>query len=107
MHRITQKFGRLHKLRYIVSFRVTDVGEANEPGYQGLALPVISPVIGLGYFGIGQDVIRNRTIVKMGTIGKTLVFVLFTSGRLNSVVTILTAGAGAVDLVTTTLFAEY
>jgi len=61
-------------------------------------------VYGLGYFWIGRDVIRNRAIVKMGIIGKMLVFVLLTSGWLNGVVTILTAGAGAVDLVFTVLF---
>lgn len=59
---------------------------------------------GLGYYWIGQDVHKNRAIIKMGIFGKTLVFILLTSGWLSGVVTILTAGAGAVDLVFTILF---
>jgi hypothetical protein len=56
-------------------------------------------VYGLGYFWIGQDVIRNTAIGKMGIIGKALVFVLLTPGWLNGIVTIPTAGAGTADLV--------
>lgn len=63
-------------------------------------------VYGLGYYGIGQDVLRNRAIIKMGTIAKTLVFVLLIAGWSNVVITILTAGAGVVDLIFAILFAN-
>ena len=61
---------------------------------------------GLGYYWTGQDVRMNRNIIKMGIIGKMLVFILLTGGWLNGVVTILAAGAGAVDLVFTILFIQ-
>ena len=48
----------------------------------------------------------NRNIIKMGIIGKALVFILLTGGWLKGVVTILAAGAGAVDLVFTILFIQ-
>ena len=63
-------------------------------------------VFGVGYYWIGQDVHMNRNIIKMGIIGKTLVFILLTGGWLKGVVTILAAGAGAVDLVFTILFIQ-
>ena len=42
----------------------------------------------------------------MGIFGKSLVFILLIGGWLNGVVTILTAGAGAVDLVFAGLFIQ-
>ena len=61
-------------------------------------------VYGLGYYWVGQDVPRNRNIIKMGIWGKTLVFILLTIAWLTDVMTILTAGAGAVDMVFAVLF---
>jgi hypothetical protein len=59
---------------------------------------------GLGYYWTGQDVAMNRDIIKMGIIGKLLVFILATGGWLTGVITILTAGAGTVDLLFAILF---
>ena len=59
---------------------------------------------GLGYYWIGNDPVRNRDIIKMGIFGKILVFILLTGGWIKGVITILLAGAGAVDLVFAILF---
>ena len=61
-------------------------------------------VYGLGYYWIGNDARRNRDIIRMGIIGKALVFVMLTGGWLQGVITVLTAGAGIVDLVFAVLF---
>jgi hypothetical protein len=59
---------------------------------------------GLGYYRVGNDPVRNRDIIKMGIFGKILVFTLLTGGWIKGVITILLAGAGAVDLVFAILF---
>lgn len=61
-------------------------------------------VFGLGYYWAGQDVLTNRNIIKMGILGKLLVFVLVTYAWLTGVLTTVAAGAGAVDLVFAILF---
>ena len=59
---------------------------------------------GMGYYWIGNDPVRNRDIIKMGIFGKILVFILLTGGWIKGVITILLAGAEAVDLVFAILF---
>ena len=63
-------------------------------------------VFGLGYYWVAQDVRRNRNIIKMGILGKTLVFVLIIPAWLSGEVTALTAAAATVDLVFTILFID-
>lgn len=59
---------------------------------------------GIGYYWVGQDVHKNRDIIKMGVFGKTMVVILFTKGWLAGAITILALGAGIVDLIFTLFF---
>lgn len=61
-------------------------------------------VYGLGYYWIGNDPVKNRDIIKMGILGKILVFILLTGGWLKGTITIFTTGAGVADLVFAILF---
>ena len=55
---------------------------------------------------VASDVRRNRNIIKMGILGKTLVFVLIIPAWLRGEVTALSAAAAMVDLVFTVLFVD-
>jgi hypothetical protein len=61
-------------------------------------------IFGIGYFWISQDIRRNRNIIKMGIIGKTMVFVMFLVYLYKAEITLLLFLAGCVDLVFTILF---
>ena len=63
-------------------------------------------VFGIGYYWVASDVQKNRNIIKMGVLGKTLVFVLIIPAWLRGEVTVLTAAAAMVDLVFTFLFVD-
>ena len=63
-------------------------------------------VFGIGYYWVASDVRRNRNIIKMGILAKTLVFVLVIPAWLRGEVTALGASAAMVDLVFTILFAD-
>ncbi|MBW2162060.1 MAG: hypothetical protein JRH14_19190 [Deltaproteobacteria bacterium] len=63
-------------------------------------------VFGLGYYWVGRDVQRNRAIIKMGVVGKTMVFALILPAWQTGEVTALTAAAATVDLVFTILFID-
>ena len=66
----------------------------------------IVAVFGLGYYWVGQDVQRNRNIIKMGVLGKLIVFALVIPAWLSGEVTLLGAASAAVDLVFTFLFID-
>jgi hypothetical protein len=61
---------------------------------------------GFGYYWAGQDVRRNRDIIKMGILGKTWVVVLVSAAWWTGDLTALAAAAGAVDLLFTILFID-
>jgi hypothetical protein len=61
-------------------------------------------IFGLGYYWISKDVSRNRDIIKMGIIGKALVFLMFLIYLFKGEITILLFLAGCVDLIFTILF---
>jgi hypothetical protein len=61
-------------------------------------------IFGIGYFWISQDVWRNRNIIKMGIIGKILVFAMFLIYLYLGEITLLLFLAGCVDLIFTILF---
>jgi hypothetical protein len=63
-------------------------------------------VFGIGYYWISINTQRNRDLIKLGIIGKTIVFCLLTYGWQTDVVTILVFLAGAVDFFITLLFVE-
>ena len=63
-------------------------------------------VFGLGYYWVAQDVERNRNIIKMGVLGKLIVFALVIPAWLSGEVTLLGAASATVDLVFTILFID-
>lgn len=63
-------------------------------------------VFGMGYYWISKDVRRNRDIIKMGIIGKIIVFLLFLIYLLKGEITFLFFLAGCVDLIFTVLFVK-
>lgn len=64
-------------------------------------------VYGIGYFWVSQDLSQNRGIVKMGIIGKLMVFVGFLWGVITGQVHFIFIGVGIVDLVFTVLFIKF
>ena len=63
-------------------------------------------VFGMGYYWISKDVRRNRDIIKMGIMGKIIVFLLFLIYLLKGEITSLLFLAGCVDLIFTVLFVK-
>jgi hypothetical protein len=63
-------------------------------------------IFGLGYYYISKDVERNRDIIKMGIIGKVMVFLLFLIYMIKGDITWLLFMAGCVDLVFAVLFKQ-
>ena len=63
-------------------------------------------IFGLAYYWVAQDVRRNRDIIKMGVLGKTLVVVLIVPAWYAGQVTTLGAAAATVDFVFTVLFVD-
>jgi hypothetical protein len=63
-------------------------------------------IFGLGYYYISKDVERNRDIIKMGIIGKVMVFLLFLIYVIKGDITWLLFMAGCVDLVFAVLFKQ-
>lgn len=63
-------------------------------------------VYGLGYFWVAQAPERNRDIIKMGVLGKLIVFALVVPAWLNGEVTLLGASAAMVDFIFTLLFVD-
>ena len=61
-------------------------------------------IFGIGYYWISKDVSRNRDIIKMGILGKILVFLMFLIYLFKGEITVLLFLAGCVDLIFTILF---
>ena len=63
-------------------------------------------ILGLGYYWVAQDVRRNRDIIKLGILAKSLVVALVVPAWFSGEVTTLTVGAATVDFVFTILFVD-
>jgi hypothetical protein len=63
-------------------------------------------IFGFGYYWISKDVPRNRDIIKMGIIGKIMVFLMFLIYLFKGEITFLLFLAGCVDLIFTILFVK-
>ncbi|MBU0996358.1 MAG: hypothetical protein KJ737_27985 [Proteobacteria bacterium] len=61
-------------------------------------------VFGIGYYWVSTDLTHNRGIVKMGIIGKLLVFAGLLWAGISGQINFIFVGAGIVDLVFATLF---
>lgn len=68
---------------------------------------VLVVTFGIGYYWVSRDIQKNHDIVRMGIIGKTLVFLLFLFHSLfgNLHPLFITVGAG--DLIFAVLFIEF
>ncbi len=64
-------------------------------------------VFGIGYFWVSQDLGKNHGIVKMGIIGKLLVFVGLLWAGITGQIHFILIGAGIVDLVFSILYIEF
>jgi len=64
-------------------------------------------VFGLGYYWVSRDLSRNRDLVKLGVIGKPLVFLVFFGNVMAGEIPILLAGPSLVDLLFAALFLEF
>ncbi len=64
-------------------------------------------VFGIGYFWVSRDISSNHGIVRMGIIGKLLVFVGFLIAWYMGEVALIIVGAGVVDLIFAILFIEF
>ncbi len=64
-------------------------------------------VYGIGYYWVSRDLDRNHDIVRLGILGKILVFIGLGWGAAAGDLSFLLAGAGLVDLVFACLYMEF
>jgi hypothetical protein len=64
-------------------------------------------VYGIGYFWVSRDISSNHGIVRMGIIGKLLVFTGFLIAWVMGEVPLIIVGSGVVDLIFAILFIEF
>ncbi|MGA2095509.1 MAG: hypothetical protein ABSH39_04365 [Candidatus Acidiferrum sp.] len=64
-------------------------------------------VFGLGYYWVSRDLSRNRDLVKLGVVGKPLVFLVFILHALAKEIPVLLAAPSVVDLLFGVLFLEF
>ncbi len=64
-------------------------------------------VYGIGYFWVSRDISRNHDIVRMGIIGKLIVFVSMLLAWIGGEIPIIIVGSGVVDLIFAILFIEF
>jgi hypothetical protein len=64
-------------------------------------------VFGLGYYWVGGDLSGNRDLVKLGVIGKPLVFVVFLGHALVKEIPMLLVAPSVADLLFGVLFLEF
>lgn len=64
-------------------------------------------VFGIGYYWVSKDLTKNHGIVKMGIIGKLIVFVGLTWAGVTGQVHFILIGPGIVDLVFAILYIEF
>jgi hypothetical protein len=64
-------------------------------------------VFGIGYYWVSKDIHQNHAVVKMGIIGKLIVFIGLTADAVAGHISTLMIGPGVVDLIFTILFIEF
>ena len=64
-------------------------------------------VFGIGYYWVSKDLTKNHGIVKMGIVGKLIVFVGLTWAGVSGQVHFILIGPGIVDLVFAILYIEF
>jgi hypothetical protein len=64
-------------------------------------------LFGLGYYWVGRALEKNHGLVKLGVIGKMVVFILFFGHALAGTIPVILAVPSAVDLLFAALFLEF
>jgi hypothetical protein len=64
-------------------------------------------VFGLGYYWVGGNLADNRDLVKLGVIGKPLVFLVFLGHAVRKEIPVLLVAPSLVDLLFGVLFLEF
>jgi hypothetical protein len=97
-----------------VLFLLSDVKFRQEAGFPGppdkITLQLLACclfVFGLGYYWVSRDLSRNRDLVKLGVIGKPLVFLVFFGHAMAGEIPILLVCPSLVDLLFGALFLEF
>jgi hypothetical protein len=97
-----------------VLFLLSDAKFRGEMGFPGppdtISLQLLASclfVFGLGYYWVSRDLSRNRDLVKLGVIGKPLVFVVFFGRALAREISVLLVIPSTVDLLFGALFLEF
>ncbi len=95
-------------------FLLADAGFRRETGFPGLpdtiSLQLLGCclfVFGLGYYWVSRDLSRNRDLVKLGVIGKPLVFLVFFGHAFIKEIPPLLVAPSVVDLLFGALFLEF
>jgi len=97
-----------------VLFVLSDAKFRGEMGFPGppdtISLQLLASclfVFGLGYYWVSRDLSRNRDLVKLGVIGKLIVFVVFFGHALAREISVLLVIPSTVDLLFGALFLEF
>jgi hypothetical protein len=97
-----------------VLFLLSDAKVRGEMGFPGppdtIGLQLLASclfVFGLGYYWVSWDLSRNRDLVKLGVIGKPLVFVVFFGHAIAQEIPVLLVIPSTVDLLFGALFLEF
>jgi hypothetical protein len=98
--------GMLFFFAYKPIFAWLGMKELNYPVLM-YAFLILVFVFGIGYYWVSRDINKNHDIVKMGFMGKTLLFFLYTYYYLMGEVHLLIEMCLFVDLVFAILFMEF
>jgi hypothetical protein len=97
-----------------VLFLLTNARFRREMGFPGpadtISLQLLASclfVFSLGYYWVSRDLSLNRDLVKLGVIGKPLVFLVFFGHALAAEIPALLVGPSVVDLLFGALFLEF
>jgi hypothetical protein len=97
-----------------VLFLLTSLKFRSEMGYPGqvdtISLQLLATclfVFGVGYYWVSRDLTRNRDLVKLGVIGKPLVFLIFLDHALTKEIPASLVAPSVVDLLFGVLFLEF
>jgi len=97
-----------------VLFLLTDASFRREMGFPGpvdtISLQLLAAclfVFGLGYYWVSRDLSRNHDLVKLGVVGKPLVFLVFSGHAFIKEIPVLLVAPSVVDLLFGALFLEF
>ena len=93
-------------LGYKLMFHITGMAMPRYPSIL-MSFLALAFVFGIGYYWVYKDLHNNHAIVKLGIIGKILVFWFFFKAGRSGEISWLLAGSGFVDLIYAILYTEF